>query len=191
MRNKTSFAFTLVELAIVLVVIGILIGVGAGLIGILTKRVKYSENKESVKRAVEALKGYAIRFGYLPNARLPQNYNPSQEDPAFNNVGVSGFDAHGKALLYIPAQELTNNSTDLCSLNGTSFSIVDKGNTKGNIAFLVVSGNLNFNIQTYTTIYSQGEENIDDFPYDFSRPEEYDDIVEYVSFFELYEQRCE
>jgi len=189
MRNKKSF--TLIELAIVLVVIGILIGVGAGLIGILTKRVKYSENKESVKRAVEALKGYAIRFGYLPNARLPQNYNPSQEDPAFNNVGVSGFDAYGKALLYIPAQELTNNSTDLCSLNGTSFSIVEKGNTKKNIAFLVVSGNLNFNIQTNATIYLQGQTGIDDFSYDFLRPEEYDDIVEYVSFFELYEQRCE
>ena len=189
-RFSKNFAFTLVEFAIILVVIGLLIGFGATLIGTLTKRTKYTESKEAVKRAVEAFKGYGIRFGYLPPARPINNYNPSSSDPAFNQVGVNGFDSQGKALLYVVSSELTNNSTDLCNLNSTSLSIIDKGEQKNNIAFMIVSGSLNFNIQTNTAIYNQGQNNIDDFPYDFTRPEEYDDIVDYVSLFELQQQRC-
>jgi len=189
-KISKNFAFTLVEFAIILVVIGLLIGLGATLIGTLTKRTKYTESKEAVKRAVEAFKGYGIRFGYLPPARPIDNYNPSSPDPSFNQVGVNGFDAQGKALLYIVSSELTNNSTDLCSLNSTSLSITDKGQPKNNIAFIIISGGLNFNIQTNTAIYPQGQNNVDDFPYDFTRPEEYDDIVDYVSLFELQQQRC-
>jgi len=187
---KSFKAFTLVEFAIILVVIGLLIGLGAGLIGVLTKRTKYTESKEDVRKAVEALKGYAIRYGYLPSARAVNNYNPSSSDPAFDNLGVSGFDAQNKALLYRVAPELSNNATDLCSLNGTTFSIMDKGATKQNIAFMVISGSLNYNIQTNLIIYPQGQANVDDFPYDFTRAEEYDDIVEYVSLFELQSLRC-
>ena len=190
MKFSKNFAFTLVEFAIILVVIGLLIGLGATLIGTLTKRTKYTESKEAVKRAVEAFKGYGIRFGYLPSARPINNYNPSSSDPAFNQVGVNGFDAQGKALLYVASTELTNNSTDFCNLNSTSLSINDKGQQKNNIAFMIVSGGLNFNLQTNTAIYLQGQNNVDDFPYDFTRPEEYDDIVDYVSLFELQQQRC-
>jgi len=189
-KFSKNFAFTLVEFAIILVVIGLLIGLGATLIGTLTKRTKYTESKEVVKRAVEAFKGYGIRFGYLPSARPINGYNPSSSDPAFNQVGVNGFDSQGKALLYVASTELTNNSTDLCNLNSTSLSITDKGQPKNNIAFMIVSGGLNFNIQTNTAIYPQGQNNVDDFPYDFTRPEEYDDIVDYVSLFELQQQRC-
>lgn len=187
---KSSKAFTLVEFAIILVVIGLLIGLGAGLIGVLTQRTKYTESREDVRRAIEALKGYGIRFGYLPQARPADQYNPSISDPAFNIVGVKGFDSQNKALLYIVTPELANNSTDLCNLNATSLSITDKGETKNNIAFMVVSSGLNFNIQTNSIIYPQGQNNIDDFQYDFLRQEEYDDIVEYVSLFELQRQRC-
>ncbi len=187
---KSFKAFTLVEFAIILVVIGLLIGIGASLIGVLTKRTKYTESKEDVRRAIEALKGYGIRFGYLPQARPADQYNPSISDPAFNTVGVKGFDSQNKALFYIVAPELTNNSTDLCNLNETSLSITDKGETKNNIAFMVTSSSINFNIQTNLVIYLQGQNGIDDFPYDFDRKEEYDDIVEYVSLFELQRQRC-
>jgi len=49
-------AFTLIELAIVLVIIGLLVGFGTGIIGVLTKRTKYMESREDLKRASEALK---------------------------------------------------------------------------------------------------------------------------------------
>lgn len=181
-------AFTLVELAIVLVILGFLIGLGAGVVGILTKKVKYAESKEEVKRAVESLKGYAIRFGYLPPSRPPSQYNAQIPDPAFNQTGVRGYDSQNRALLYVVASELT--SGELCSLNSTSLSINDKGNSKSNLAFFVVAAGLNFNIQTDRTIYPQGQPGVDDFAYDFTRPEEYDDIVEFASLFELQHQRC-
>ncbi|MCS7278653.1 MAG: hypothetical protein NZ530_01160 [Thermodesulfobacteriaceae bacterium] len=183
-------AFTLVEVAIILVVIGLLLGLGASLIGVLTKRVKYTESKEEVRKAVEALKGYAIRFGYLPSARNETVYNATSPDPAFNTVGVRGFDAWGKALLYRVSGNLIQNSTDLCSLNSTNFSITDQGQFKSNLAFMIISGGLNYNIQTNLTLYLQDTPNIDDFPYDFTRQERYDDLVEYVSLFELQKQRC-
>ncbi len=58
--------FTLIELAMVLVVIGLLIGLGMGLIGPLTKRAKLIETRETVKQAKEAVLGYAVKNGYLP-----------------------------------------------------------------------------------------------------------------------------
>lgn len=190
-------AFTLVEFAIILVLIGLLVGFGATLIGTLTKRTKYTESKEAVKKAASALKGYAIRCGCLPYLRPITEYNPYYADNFTNIIGVSGFDAQGRALLFRAPQELISSSPqvcnctiDLCNIQTTTFSIIDKGNTKQNIAFMVVSGGLNFNIQTDLVIYHQGQNNIDDFPYDFTRPEEYDDIVEYVSLFELQQQRC-
>jgi len=57
---------TLIELAIVLIVLGILLGIGAGIIGVLIKRVKYNESKEIVSAAVEGIIGYVISTGELP-----------------------------------------------------------------------------------------------------------------------------
>ncbi len=51
--------FTLVELAIVLVIVGLLIGMGAGLLGPLTKRAKLIETRNTVKEVYETINGYA------------------------------------------------------------------------------------------------------------------------------------
>lgn len=204
--GRSREGFTLVELAIVLVLVGLLLGLGAGLIGPLTKRAKYAESKEEVRKAIEALKGFVIRCGCLPPARPPDNYNPSVPDPAFTTLGVKGLDAHGRALLYIPASETipqgngdscgdcTDLSPPICSINGTSLSLVletgSANQTISNLAFVVVSGGPNHNIQTNSTVYIQGKDNVDDFDHDFKREEEYDDIVEYISIYEILQQRC-
>jgi len=198
--------FTLIELAIVLVLIGLLLGLGVGLIGPLTKRAKYAESKEEVRKAVEALKGFAIRCGCLPPARPPDQYDPSVPDPAFAIVGTRGLDAHSRAFYYIAAPEMVPQgsfsgcgdcadlSTSLCSLNQTTLSLsreVGSANqTVSNLAFVVVSGGPNYNIQTNSTIYLQERQDVDEFPWDFTRGEEYDDIVEYVSLYEIIQQRC-
>lgn len=185
--------FTLVELAVVLVVLGLLIGLGASLIGPLTKRAKYSESREEVSRAVEALMGYAIRTGNLTlpggiTPRDPEDYDPSVPDPICGPLGIRGLDSWNRALLFRVANEMLGG--DLCTLSGTSFTIVENGQSKQNIAFMVVSGGPNFNIQTDSTVYAMGTAGVDDFDYDGNRPEEYDDIVEYVSLFELQAKRC-
>ena len=57
---RKSGGLTLIELAIVLVVIGILLGLGAGLISVLIKRLLYNESQEIVDAGVHALIGYAV-----------------------------------------------------------------------------------------------------------------------------------
>jgi len=52
---------TLVEVAIVLVILGLLIGLGASLIGPLTKRAKITETRDIVNAAVESVIGFAAK----------------------------------------------------------------------------------------------------------------------------------
>ncbi len=174
--------FTLVELAIVLVIIGLLVGMGVGLIGPLTKRAKLMEARDTVNQAKEAFFGYANKMGYLPASG---NYDPITPVSAFENVGAKGIDPYGKALLYRVANELAGNTNNICKANATSLTITEGGTPRSNIAFMIVSGGENYNIQTLDTIHPIGTDNVDDFPNDMNRPEPYDDIVAYVALDEL------
>lgn len=190
--KKTKFfsenGLTLIEVAIVLVILGLLIGIGASLIGPLTKRAKIQETREIVKQAKEAFIGYAITRGYLPQS---STYNLTSPVPAFNEVGTRGYDSWGKPLRYIVASELEGSSNNICGIFSTSLSINDKGNNISNVAFVIISGGMNLNIQTENRIYDVDTPNIDDFNFDLDRNEEYDDLVEYVSLFELISKRCQ
>ena len=59
-------AFTLIELAIVLVIIGVLMGGSASLFTMLTKRTKVTQTKQDLDAAVEAVVGYVATHGYPP-----------------------------------------------------------------------------------------------------------------------------
>ncbi|MDQ7056701.1 MAG: prepilin-type N-terminal cleavage/methylation domain-containing protein [Persephonella sp.] len=59
--NKRGF--TLVELAMVLVVVGLIAGIGITALGILIKRAKVSAAKEIVNADVEAVPGYTFSAG--------------------------------------------------------------------------------------------------------------------------------
>lgn len=186
--------FTLIELAMVLVVIGLLIGIGASLIGPMTKRAKIIETRETVKAAKEAVIGWTIKNSYLPS-----------------NIAAAGGknkDSWGKDLLYIPAAEIDTSSENVCRTiaappnNKTTLNVCLNGDCStqriSNIAFVIVSGDGNFNIQTWTStpagcpagetcivIYDAGAPNIDNYTTDMNRPEEYDDIVQYASLDEI------
>ncbi|TAL25328.1 MAG: prepilin-type N-terminal cleavage/methylation domain-containing protein, partial [Nitrospirae bacterium] len=58
--------FTLIELAVVLVVLGILITLGVALLGPLTKRIKINQTNDIIDAASESLVSYASS-----NKRLP------------------------------------------------------------------------------------------------------------------------
>ncbi|WP_229415627.1 type II secretion system protein [Pseudoduganella armeniaca] len=65
-RNERSRGFTLVEVAIVLVVVGLLIG---GLITPLSTQLeqrRVADTRRALEEARDALTGFAIRNGYLP-----------------------------------------------------------------------------------------------------------------------------
>ncbi len=183
MKNR---AFTLVELAIVLAVIGILVGMGVGLVGILTKRAKYNEAKEIVNAAVESVINFAAFNNRLPTLS------------EFPSVVRKSKDPWGKDLVYFPASGLYDNSTNLCGAKVTNLKICLCTNATcnpcpqeiDNVAFAVVSGGLNYNVQTdndsgIIRVYPYGTSGIDDYSGDFSRPEKYDDIVKWVTLPEL------
>jgi len=182
MQNKIkNQGLTLVEVAIVLVILGLLIGLGASLIGPLTKRAKLQETRDIVKQAKESFLGYAVKNGFLPQEGTYDNSTPVQ---AFQDVGTKGRDAWGKPLRYIAANEIEGSSVYVCDIYTTSLTIDDRGTFYSNIAFIIISGGENYNIQTENTIYETGTPNIDDYPYDnennMPRREDYDDIVDYV-----------
>ena len=205
---------TLIELAIVLIVLGILLGIGAGIIGVLIKRVKYNESKEIVNAAVEGIIGYVINSGRLPNS-----------ENALRSTVRSVRDSYGKPLLYIYSSNLDDSSTAICNASSTNLVLrVGCSNENctsyeqeiNNVAFIVVSGDGNYNIQTgvvsgtalltvsstnvyirrtsdnltdTTTVgvytYGFNSANNDKFTDDLSRAEPYDDIVKWVSLNEL------
>lgn len=122
--------FTLIELAIVLVVIGLLVTIGGGLLGTLTKRAKVTETREIVKTAKDAVFGYAVKNGHLP--------------ADLEAAGAKGIDAWQKPLAYYRANEFV--SGDACGVNSTSMAVNEctnlncsTYNAKSNIAFVIYS----------------------------------------------------
>ena len=189
---------TLIELAIVLIILGILLGIGAGIIGVLIKRVKYNESREIVNAAVEGIIGYATSSG-----RLPTNTELSSAVRTLK-------DSYGKDLAYVYDQNLTTSSPyGFCGLNSTNITVKvcpdtacsSPTQTINNVAFIIISGDGNYNNQTAGTqgvnsattvkVYEYGV-NVDNYTGDINRTEPYDDIVKWVSLNELQTaQGCE
>ncbi|MBI5409681.1 MAG: putative Ig domain-containing protein [Nitrospirae bacterium] len=115
--------FTLIELAIVLVIVGMLVGLGASMMGPLTKRAKLHETREIVKSVYESLMGYAAR-----NKNLPAT---------LASLGVRTTDAYNRPLVY---NAIT--FANLCTNTGTYITVNDNSSgtmsTQTDIAFIVL-----------------------------------------------------
>ncbi len=187
-KNKKfqgTSGFTLIEMAVILVILGLIAGSMLPLLETVIKKDKVAESKSIVKTARDELIGYI-----LLNKKLP-------DQAAFLSQIGHTVDAWGQNLFYIPTWD-TNATTNLCSLNSTKFSICLNGNCssskKPNVLFLIGSkgGNLNrqtetpanrdadnadgevrlYNYSVQTDGYSSGG--------DPNRPQDnYDDIVEF------------
>ncbi len=179
--------FTLVELAIVLVIIGMLIAVGAGMMGPLVKTAKYNETRETVNAAVSGMIGFGTTNNRLPNTT------------EFPSTVRTPKDSWNNSLYYIPDASLINTTAGgICGRKTTGISIVlcpDSGcaaptSTIPNIAFAVISGAANFNIQTGNSagtvrVYNPDIAGIDNYAGDMTRLEAYDDIVKWMTLDEL------
>ncbi len=191
-KSKNSQnGFTLIEIAIVLVILGLLIGLGAALLGPLIKQSKYKETKSVVRQAREAVLGYVVKNGYLPST--------------LEDAGARALDAWGNSLIYYPATEFDTSGEDACktlstTLGGSSFEVYEcttdncsSYNTKSNIGFIVFSkgpdangggtdpgndGTPPFYIRVQDTSYTDGGAGYN-----------YDDLVEYASLDEIRERR--
>jgi len=173
---------TLIEIAIVLIVLGILIGLGASLIGPLTKRIKLNETRDTVRQAKEAILGFAVKNGYLP--------------ADLDSAGSRKLDAWGRELKYYTASEL--GSGDICGKNITSMQVYECVNTdcsvylvKSNIAFVVYSTGDDANGECTGSsspfyVREQGMPYITPCIYNPASPQfYYDDVVGYASLDEM------
>ena len=160
--------FTLIEIAIALVIIGLLIGLGVSLIGPLTKRVKLTETRDAVKTVYEAILGYVAA-----NKKLPSDLSV---------LGVKTTDAYGRPLKYFRPDEFVSNN--ICTFTATYLTVNDSSSgtpqTKNNVAFIV---------------FSEGENRTNDTgsasPFTIlDQSDTYDDIVMYVDIDKLREQVC-
>jgi len=138
---RKPHGFTLLELAVVLVVIGLLAGGGLIMVNALLAQEKRDENAEYMEEVRQALLAYAqANSVVLGQARLPladKNGDGVSEtntaDPAnlkgdipYKTLGVKPYDAWGRRLAYeVNAGLVTINTTTTCNtlrgvINGTA-----------------------------------------------------------------------
>jgi len=192
-RPADKKGFTLVEIAIVLVIVGLIIGTLAPLMMSMIKRDKLKSGRQTVQRARDEIIGYAMING----GRLPTLSNLAHRQ-----------DPWGNQIFLITAPSLSS-STSVCSVNATNMSVIryvassggtcSTGNVVSNVACIVASRGPDYNRQISSI--SGGQVGILDYgctgdlyPSDnagagANRP--FDDIYEYISLEELKARACQ
>jgi prepilin-type N-terminal cleavage/methylation domain-containing protein len=103
--------FTLIEIAFVLVLIGILAGFGAQMLPMLVKQNKLKDDRALVKEAKNAIIGYALATGRLPYASISTNGLPTAGRLngylPWSTLGISSKDAYQTTLFYAVDLHLT------------------------------------------------------------------------------------
>ena len=204
MKIKSNRGMTLIEIAIVFVVIGIAIALGASLVGPLTQRLKVNETRDTINADVESVIGYTST-----NQKILDNIT------SFQSTVKNPKDVWSKSIYYFFDTSLTT-AGSVCGRKTTNLTICrDAACTSTtniqNVAFIVISAAENYNPQTgiITTgcpagqtcigVYDAGTANIDNcttttncpdtnFPSTEDRinsSDSYDDIVKWVTLDEL------
>ena len=197
-----SKGLTLVEIAVILVAIGVLIGIGAGIIGQLIKNTKFKEGKEVVKHLKEAVIGYLITAGKLP-CDSQETCDPPEK--RYTQLGRA-VDPWGHPVVYTYWGPLRDTG-DICSETSTGITVQVCGSdptcssplqTVQNVAFLLLSKGENRNKQTAgngrqdtnitVNIYDFGTNADDDISDGDASSSGYDDIALFVTLEELKER---
>ncbi len=163
--------FTLIELAIVLVILGILLVAGIGIVGILVKNQKFNETKAVVNKACKAIEGYSISYKKLPSD--------------LNSLGIPTKDSYTNDLVYAIAPNM--DTFDFCNNKPSNWLNLDDNGISKNIAFIVYSKGANMHDETNT-----GSNSYQTKPYGTDvGTYKYDDIVCYGDINFLREKGCE
>lgn len=180
--------FTLIELAMVMVVIGLVIGGGIQMMSVMSKRAKITEVKQQLESAREAIIGFVQVNGNLPTQAEFQNLWTGSKDQI---TGVA-LDPWNKPILYISSLHFAN-TTDICNYRVADLNVSNYVSAV-DVAFVIVSSSENYNMQTRlrtastpdeVRIYSPSQQ-IDDNTTDFNRAtDKYDDLYRFVTLQEL------
>jgi len=181
-------AFTLVELSIVLVIIGLLVGGSFKVLKIMRDRAQISRAQDDVKVAKEAIIGNTIQYS---NTLPPVTYFDQNLSPVKDNQ---------HPLFYADDINLEGNNT--CGFSSTNLKVVKNrqdgsSQTISDVAFVVASEASNHNMQTALKDDGGGNFSVHIYTYatkvdDNTSPvniaENYDDIVDWVTLAQLQEQ---
>ncbi|MGB4599055.1 MAG: putative Ig domain-containing protein [Trichlorobacter sp.] len=131
--------FSLVELAVSLVVIGLLIGLGTAMVGPLLSSIKVRESRENLGAAVESINGWAAA-----NNRLPDTTTAATSVTLVSNVVRNSADAWTRPLIYLYDTNLapaTATQDTICGRKTTFITLTDSstGALVQNVAYLVLS----------------------------------------------------
>jgi prepilin-type N-terminal cleavage/methylation domain-containing protein len=128
MDSKKSKGFTLIEIAIVMVVIGLLTGGGISIMRVMTERKARNDNLEYLQRAKEAILSFAEINGRLPR---PDSF-------ASNDGWEDAFAANQNCIGFLPYKNLNIAPTDayqrrvkyeINNIPATANLITDRGKT--------------------------------------------------------------
>lgn len=124
--------FTLIELAIVLVIVGILVGAGASMVGVLSTAVKVRETKDLLDANMQAVASWASSHNSIPDAA------------GFTGAAKSPQDSWGRDFIYLYDANLnaaTPTKDTICGRRSTTLTVhtTDPVATINNIAFVVFS----------------------------------------------------
>ena len=138
-QRHNQKGFTLVELAVSLVVIGLLIGLGTAMVGPLMNSIKVRESRENLGAAVESLNGWAAA-----NNRLPDTTTAASSITLFSNVVRNSTDAWTRPFIYLYDTNLapaTATQDTICGRKTTFITLTDSstGALVQHVAYLVLS----------------------------------------------------
>lgn len=200
--------FTLIEIAIVMVIIGLLAGGGVSIMGMLTKRKARNESIDYLKQAKQAVVSYASIHGKLPWADTDGdgigNNNATSGTLPYLDLEVRPTDPYRRALRYELNNNLGTDRPTSCNTLKTGFSsgprVIDADGTATPFyvaAILVSSGPMDLDsdgdvFDAITSGPHQGD-NTDGAPNYLRHPPNntFDDLVVYIGGNELYGNLCE
>ena len=118
-KCKTTRGFSLIELAMILIIAGILIGVGLPIARVYIEQYKHTQDRSNMFQLKELLVGYVLSRGGLPD-------DAGNVIPA-NNVGMTGINPYSNNVQYYTNALLTEAATgqDLTTLCDTARDILD------------------------------------------------------------------
>ena len=206
--SLNKHGFTLIEIAIVMVIIGLLAGGGVSIMGMLTQRKARNETIDYLKETKEALITYVTINGKLPWADTDgdgnQNSNATSGTLPYLDLKVRPSDPYKRVLRYEINSNLGTDRPTTCNALKTGLSsgprVVDGDGAASSFyiaAILISSGPMDLdsdgNVFDAVTSGSHQGDNTDGTPNYIRYPpiDTFDDLVVYIGGNELYGNVCE